>query len=48
MKIHQLFKTIEITAGITDKLNIMQQNLNETIKQIYNEYFRPKTEKIYL
>ena len=39
MKIHQLFKTIEITAGITDKLNIMQQNLNETIKQIYNDTY---------
>jgi len=42
MKIHEIFKKIEHAAGMTDKTVIMQQNLNDIIKQIYLDCYDPQ------
>lgn len=42
MKIHEIFEKIEHAAGMTDKTAIMQQNLNDTIKQIYLDCYDPQ------
>lgn len=39
MTIHEIFDTIEHSAGINEKMAIMQQNLNDTIKLIYKDTY---------
>lgn len=39
MTISEIFKLISNTAGINDKMTIMQVNLNDTIKQIYSDCY---------
>lgn len=42
MKIHEIFDKIEHAAGMTEKTTIMQQNMNDTIKQIYLDCYDPQ------
>ena len=39
MTISQIFNQISTTAGINDKMALMQQNLNDTIKLIYKDTY---------
>ena len=42
MKIHEIFEKIEHTAGTSGKTTIMQQSMNDTIKQIYLDCYDPR------
>ncbi len=39
MKISELFETIRTTSGAADKSAVMQENLNDTVKQIFEDTY---------
>ena len=39
MEIHELFAKISSTAGTAEKSALMNDNINDTIKQIYEEFY---------